>query len=227
MDVRTMYDHDRTTTTTTLPNNHRLSQLRRRQQVEKLDEQIVAVLTRLDVCRRQRVRQRVAQHNERHALEAQLVQAQDAFAEQFQSLTLQKQGKRSSKHTSGNTRPSAALDLSVYRQVIVSAFGSSTYLPAFCLTQQTTLLRGMHFMICAEQAVEILHAVVATELRVHNHLVQTNQEEMAKICQTLLTDLIQTESTIKLIQRDLEERQQRLHRLLASHRSNRDEISPF
>jgi hypothetical protein len=227
MDVRIMYDHDRTTTTTTtLPNNHRLSQLRQRQQVEKLDEQIVAVLTRLDVCRRQGVRQRVAQHNERHALEAQLVQAQDAFAEQFQSLTLQK-GKRSSKRTSDNTRPSAALDLSVYRQVIVSAFGSSTYLPAFCLTQQTTLLRGMHFMICAEQAVEILHAVVATELRVHNHLVQTNQEEMAKICQTLLTDLIQTESTLKLIQRDLEERQQGLHRLLASHRSSRDEISPF
>jgi hypothetical protein len=185
-----------------------------RQQVERLDERIAAALTRLDVSRRRGVRRRVARQNERHALEAQLVQAQDAFGEQFQSLVLQK-GKRSSKHTAGNTRPSAALDVSVYRQAIVSAFGSTTYLPAFCLTQQATLLRAMHFMICAEQAVETMHALVAAELRAHNHLVSTNQEETAIICQTILTDLIQTESTIKLLQCDLEGRQQRLQQLSA------------
>jgi hypothetical protein len=184
----------------------------RQQHVEQLDERIVAVLTRLDLCRRQGVRRRVEQQNERHALEAQLMQAQGAFGEQFQGLTLQK-SKRSSCRTTGTTRPSAALDLSVYRQAIVSAFGSSTYLPAFCLTQQTSLLRAMHCMICAEQAVETLHAHVAAELRAHNHLVSTNQEETAMICQTILTDLIQTESKIKLLQRELDERQQRLHRL--------------
>lgn len=189
-----------------------------RRQIERLDEGIVATLTKLDICRRDSLRQRVEQHNERDALHVKLVQAQCEWDAQFQSLSMMqncsnnnKQRRSSSSSSNKTLRP---LETSVYRSALTQAFGQRTYLPAFCLTQQATLLRAVHYMMCAEQAVEQCQKLgLAVELRAHSLLVSTQQEEMALTCQSLLSQLVQLDSEIQTYRLDVQQRRERLERL--------------
>jgi hypothetical protein len=180
------------------------------EELKILDSQLAEKKERLVTLRRHRASQKAQYQNELLKLRSQCNKAKAALAEQFAFLTLKKKDPTT--------------DLAVYRQAVAIVF-AETYLPAFCIAKQASLLRAVHYMICFDQALQHYKQQCIANLGVHDLNLIQQQDESAVNSQEFLNRMLQLDHEIQSQRLDMALRQERLVHL--DKAANRPRIDSY
>lgn len=161
----------------------------------------------IDACRRHHAKVKAKQQNELLKLRTGRNITKAALTQQLAVLTTLK-GKN--KHCAG--APSAVLDMSAYRLAVTTVFADS-YLPAFCISKQASLLRAVHFMMCCDQASIEFQQQCAEDLRDHDLTVIQQQDCLAVSSQQLLNTMMMLDNEIHCKLQEISARHDRVCRL--------------